>query len=87
MVTKMGVKVSRRLPVLAAVYESIRQLKAGSLGLMCPEDHVLHADHKASRYQYSNALIPNKAFPASYEGFDHLISANETVRKPSMRLG
>jgi len=54
---------------------------------MCPEDHVLHADHKASIYQYFNALIPNKAFPAVFEGFDHLISANEIVWKPSMRLG
>jgi len=36
---------------------------------------------------YFNALMPYKDFPASREGFDHLISANEIVWKLSMRLG
>ena len=51
------------------------------------ESHVLCADHGECRYHFFNALIPNKAFPASCEGFDHLISPNETVLKLSMRLG
>jgi hypothetical protein len=54
---------------------------------MRPEDYVFHAGHKGSRYQYLNALIPNKAFPAVFEGLVHLISANEIVWKLSMRLG
>lgn len=53
----------------------------------CLDSPILCANQKAFDNQYFNALMPNKTFPASCEGFDHLISASETVRKPSLSFG
>ena len=61
----------------ASLYRTVR----------CLDSPTLCANQRASRNQYFKALMPNKAFPASCEGFDHLISASETVRKPSMSFG